>query len=345
MVEIGVNARTTETLCTGCAERLLDCGASGSQQQQNRVNSGLKFYKPLLRQRAREALVPLITPVVALVMISYPAFSQTPSVLDPIGSPHTSLQAFTLGDFPYSGTNAPDAAAAPQAAGDPTSKTESRGFVRRGIPRIWEDQKQLYRAPFQRSNFKWDAIVLAGTGALYVTDRRIERHLPGGNVDIYGNISDVALAGTAGALALSWGYGIKTHNEHLKETGLLEVEALVNTFLVYTPMQFAAGRQRPGEGNGYGDFGRHHNLDTSFPGGHAMFTIAMATVVAHEYPQPWVQALSYGAAGAVMGGRLLGRDHWSSDIFIGSALGYLIGSRIFHLHCNPSFSKACHARQ
>jgi membrane-associated phospholipid phosphatase len=75
-----------------------------------------------------------------------------------------------------------------------------------------------------------------------------------------------------------------------------------------------------------------------------MFTITMASVVAHEYPKPWVEALAYGAAGAVMGGRLLGRDHWSSDVFVGSALGYFVGSRIFHLHCNPKFSEACHRR-
>jgi len=96
---------------------------------------------------------------------------------------------------------------------------------------------------------------------------------------------------------------------NLEGTAPLEVEALVNTFLVYTPMQLAAGRQRPSEGNGYGDFGHHHNIDTSFPAGHPMFTIAMASVVPHEYPKPWVEALAYGAAAAVMGGPLLGRDH------------------------------------
>jgi hypothetical protein len=37
--------------------------------------------------------------------------------------------------------------------------------------------------------------------------------------------------------------------------GSLEVEALVNTFLIYTPMHYVAGRQRPGEANGYGDSG------------------------------------------------------------------------------------------
>jgi hypothetical protein len=296
----------------------------------------------LIRERACQMLVPLVTRTIVLLMISYPAFSQTESILDPVHPPDKPIPALNLEALSFHTASVGEAPVASEHSGDP-GQSESRGFVRRGATRLLRDQKELYLAPFQRSNFKWDAIVLAGTGALLATDRRIERHLPGGNVDIYGNFSNVALGGTAAALALAWGYGIKTHNEHLKETGLLEVEALVNTFLIYTPMQFAAGRQRPGEGNGYGDFGRHHNIDTSFPAGHAMFTIAMASVIAHEYPKPWVKALAYGAAAAVMGGRLLGRDHWSSDVFVGSALGYFIGAHIFHSHCNPKFRGACHS--
>lgn len=292
-------------------------------------------------QRTRKALILLITPALALLLISHPALSQTRSVLDPIHPLDGSVPAFKLLAPGFSSASDSDDPATFDDPSDP-NQLETQGLVRRGIKRGLRDQKELYRAPFQRSNFKWDAIVLAGTGALIATDRHIERHLPGGNVDIYGNFSNVALGGTAGALALFWGYGIKTRNEHLKEMGSLELEALVNTFLIYTPMQFVAGRQRPGEGNGYGDFGRHHNVDTSFPAGHPMFTIAMASVAAHEYPKPWVDALAYGAAAAVMGGRLLGRDHWSSDVFVGSALGYFIGSHIFHSRCNPMFSKACH---
>jgi hypothetical protein len=291
---------------------------------------------------AREALVTLITPALALVMVSHPVFGQTPSILDPNYRLDGAVQALNLKPLGPASANAPEDSAASDDPGDP-KQPEPPGRVHRGAGRLLRDQKELYRAPFRRSNFKWDAIVLTGTAALLATDRHIERHLPGGNVDIYGNFSNVALGGTAAALALSWGYGIKTHNDHLKEMGLLEVEALVNTFLIYTPMQFIAGRQRPGEGNGYGDFGRHHNINTSFPAGHPMFTIAMASVAAHEYPKPWVEALAYGGAAAVMGGRFLGRDHWSSDVFVGSALGYFIGSRIFHLHCNPKFSEACHS--
>lgn len=54
---------------------------------------------------------------------------------------------------------------------DPDGRdAEPPGPLHRGAARLWLDQKELYSAPFQRANFKWDAIVLAGTGALIATD-------------------------------------------------------------------------------------------------------------------------------------------------------------------------------
>jgi hypothetical protein len=228
------------------------------------------------------------------------------------------------------------------ASGAPPKPTEHNGLIGRIVKRGLQDQKGLYAAPFKISNLKWDAVVLAGTGAFLATDRRIERHLPGGSHQLYQNSSNVALGGLAASLAGLWAYGIKTENPHAKETGELELETLSNTFLIYTPMQFIAGRQRPGEGNGNGDFWRHHSINTSFPGGHAMFTWAMATVVAHEYPKPWVKVLAYGAATTVTAGRFLAQDHWSSDMFVGAGLGFAIGTHIFHTRCDPELSPSCH---
>jgi len=102
-----------------------------------------------------------------------------------------------------------------------------------------------------------------------------------------------------------------------------------------------AGRQRPDVGNGNGDFWKNHNINTSFPGGHAMFTFAMATVLSHEYRQKWVQALAYSAATIVTVTRFTARDHWSSDMFVGAALGIGIGAHVFHAHCDPQLSDSC----
>lgn len=236
--------------------------------------------------------------------------------------------------------------ALPDSVSDAPAVTPDRnrehGFFGRTLRRGLEDQKELYTAPFQPSNLKWDALLLAGTGALLATDRRIENQLPDGPVQRYQNTSNIAIGGLSASLAGLWIYGLKTDNLHAKETGFLELETLTNTFLIYAPMQFIAGRQRPGEGNGNGDFWQHHALNTSFPGGHTMFAWSMATVLAREYPKTWVRILAYGAAGTVTVSRLMAHDHWSSDMLVGTAFGFAIGTHIFHSHCEPGLSPSCH---
>ena len=220
-------------------------------------------------------------------------------------------------------------------------RSHHEGLVMRSVKRTLEDQRELYLTPFKPANFKWDAIELGGTAALLASDRHIEKHIGTAHYTFYQATSDIAIAGLGATLGVVWIQGIKGNHPHAKETGVLELETLVNTMLIYTPMQLLAARQRPGEGNGNGDFWKHHNINTSFPGGHAMFTFAMATVVSHEYPQKWVQTLAYLAATTVTVTRFMARDHWSSDMFVGAALGIGIGSHIFHAHCNPELSDSC----
>jgi hypothetical protein len=229
------------------------------------------------------------------------------------------------------------------AASGPTQNTQEHqpGLVRRSVKRILEDQKGIYFAPFDPSHIKYDALLLGGAAVFFVTDHRIENNLPGGHYQFYQDSSNIAIGGLAATLGGVWLYGIKGDHPHARETGEIELETLVNAFLVYAPMQFIAGRQRPGEGNGHGDFLRHSMINTSFPGGHAMFTWAMATVVAHEYSQPWVRVLNYSAAFTVTLTRFLARDHWASDMWVGTGLGLAIGTYTFHARCDPDLSASC----
>lgn len=222
-----------------------------------------------------------------------------------------------------------------------TQASNHEGLVMRSVKRTLEDQKELYLTPFKPANFKWDALELGGTAALLAEDKDIETHISHAHYTFYANTSDIAIGGLGATLGAVWIYGIKGDHPHAKELGNLELETLVNTFLIYTPMQLLAARQRPDVGNGNGDFWKNHSINTSFPGGHAMFTFAMATVVSHEYRQWWVQALAYGVASTVTVTRFMARDHWSSDMFIGSALGIGIGAHVFHAHCNPELSDSC----
>ena len=275
----------------------------------------------------------------AACLFSVNALCQTASPADTLGDasltekPRFQVSALRMDD-PADSTGSSPAAASDHGP--------EHGFLGRTVRRGLQDQKELYLAPFKPSNLKWDALLLAGTGALLATDRRIENQLPGPPYQRYQNISNITIGGLSASLAGLWIYGFKADNPHARETGLLELETLTNTFLVYAPMQFIAGRQRPGEGNGNGDFWRHHSLNTSFPGGHAMFTWSMATVVAREYPKTWVRILAYGAAGTVTVSRFMAHDHWASDMLVGSALGFAIGTHIFHSHCEPGLSPSCH---
>ena len=222
-----------------------------------------------------------------------------------------------------------------------STQAPRHGLILRSVIRGLQDQGELYSAPFKPVNFKWDALLLGGTAVLIATDRRTTRALPTGHVNLFRNITNISLGSTSAAAGGVWAYGLKTKREHAKETGELELETLANTFLIYTPMQFIAGRERPEEATGNGRFWRHGGFNTSFPAGHPMFTWAMATVLAHEYPKPWVRFLAYGAATSVSMGRFLGREHYASDVLVGSVLGYAIATHIFHARCNPARSDAC----
>jgi membrane-associated phospholipid phosphatase len=282
--------------------------------------------------------------VVSLVglLVCLPAFSQTvtpPTLSGPAAQTLTTAY-WTPGDlrsYPASWNW--------QFSAGSQDRTDSKpeGFLLRGLKRGLIDQKEIYAAPLQRSNLKWDALFLAGTGALIATDRQASRALPTDHLNASRHISDAGLIGTSAALGGIWLSSLGTKDPHARETSLLGAEAFANTAAVYAVTQLLAGRERPFQGTGNGRFWQNNSLNSSFPSGHAAFTWSMASVIAHEYPRPWVKWLAYGTAAAVSATRFTGREHFPSDVVVGSAFGYLIGTHIFHSHCKPGLSAACHS--
>jgi hypothetical protein len=264
-----------------------------------------------------------------------PALSSAPEIRGTELAPNFRVAAFRLA------TSDADQAMADPRDSTATETDQHEGWIKRSVKRIGQDQKRLYLVPAEGHNIKWDIFVLVGGGTFFVFDRRIENHVSHNNFTAYQDTSNAAIYGLAAALGGVYLYGAKTQHHHARETGTLELETLVNTFLIYTPMQLIFARQRPGEGNGNGDFFKHHAINTSFPGGHAMFTFAMASVLADEYPKPWARILAYGAASTVTVTRFLARDHFASDMFVGAALGTAIAENTFHARCNPELPSQC----
>ncbi|HUF21658.1 MAG TPA: YjbH domain-containing protein [Burkholderiales bacterium] len=95
-------------------------------------------------------------------------------------------------------------------------------------------------------------------------------------------------------------------------------------------LNYAAGRAKPEAGTGKGDFepfDRGREL-TAFPSD--LTTVAWATVTpfAKEYDAPWL----YGLAAITNLGRIAERRHWLSDTVAGAAIGYGVGSLMWHLN-------------
>jgi membrane-associated phospholipid phosphatase len=207
---------------------------------------------------------------------------------------------------------------------------------------LW-DQRSIYAAPFQRRNLKWDLLFLAATGGFIAGDRYISRAVNPDHATVSQDISNVGLysmAASVGGLFLS---SLKTQDAHARETGFLSAEAFANTAVVLSFTQLIAGRERPTEGTGNGRFWQNNALESSFPSGHSSFTWTMASVVAHEYPKPWMRWLVYGTATTVSVTRVTGLKHFSSDVEVGGVFGYLIGQHIFNSHCVAGVSPSCHS--
>jgi membrane-associated phospholipid phosphatase len=106
--------------------------------------------------------------------------------------------------------------------------------------------------------------------------------------------------------------------------------------LPHIAMNLVFGRQRPyegtGENRGEGEFFANHAMGSAFPSGHSLYTWSMASVLADEYPSTPNRLVWYGVGTTVAISRVTARDHWVSDVIVGSTLGYLIGRHIFQAH-------------
>ena len=125
-----------------------------------------------------------------------------------------------------------------------------------------------------------------------------------------------------------------THNDLLRETAVLSAEAMADATILDQGLKYAIDRQDPQQGDGTGRFWPH-GLKTwpdgqSMPSEHAMNVWAFAHVVATQYNGPATKAFVYSLATTVSVSRVIARQHFPSDVVVGSVFGYLIGGYVEH---------------
>ncbi|HEY6249856.1 MAG TPA: capsule assembly Wzi family protein, partial [Candidatus Angelobacter sp.] len=153
----------------------------------------------------------------------------------------------------------------------------------------------------------------------------------------FSNVGLAIVVGGGGGIYL-WG---RWHSDdHQRETGILSGEAAINALLIDELFKVATRRGRPTDGTGQGRFGHGSALNSSFPSAHAIVTWSIASVLAHEYPGPLTKLLAYGLATGVSVARVTGKQHFPSDVLVGSALGWMIGREVYAKHHDPVFGGA-----
>jgi hypothetical protein len=233
-----------------------------------------------------------------------------------------------------------------QTSPQPSPKPQpgaSPSLERRFFKNILHDQKAIWTAPFstEKSDVKWIAPLTISSAVLFATDRHSAGELlePGDHhtrLEISNAISHGgSLYSTSAIAGAFYVIGRAEHNNRARETGLLSLEALVNSNLVTSALKAASQRPRPHIDDASGEF---FDKGTSFPSGHAANAWSLATVVAHEYGRhrPLVQIAAYGLASAVSLSRYTAEKHFLSDALIGSAIGYGIGRYVYRTRHDPS---------
>jgi membrane-associated phospholipid phosphatase len=227
----------------------------------------------------------------------------------------------------------PDAPGAlPEAPDARTAVTE------KGLPlAVLKDQVSIWTSPvrLRTHDLIWLVPFGAATGITLATDTDAMRDLSRDRAFNKDNVnaSNYLLGGAIAIPVGLYGIGVFRGNAHARETGLLAGEALVDSVVVEEVAKFVFRRERPLYNNAAGDFfAANVGGNSSFPSSHSTLAWTVAGVISGEYPSKWAQLGVYSVASAVSVTRVLGQEHFPTDVFVGGVAGWLIGHYVFEKH-------------
>lgn len=218
--------------------------------------------------------------------------------------------------------------------------TPASNIPRDFVKDIAADQRRVFASPFhiKKHDWVWLLPLGAATGYLIATDQRNMNEHVRTNAAAQQKSSDLSNGGLlalgAAPTFLLW-KGWREGDSYHRDSGLLSMRALADVLIDSELLKLAADRERPLFDHGSGAFETGGRMNSSFPSVHAASAWAMASVIATRYPNWWTQAAAYGLAGAVSFSRVSAKQHFPSDVMIGSALGFLVGRYVAHQGAPP----------
>ncbi len=206
---------------------------------------------------------------------------------------------------------------------------------------LLHDQKAIWTSParLRTHDLRWLLPLAAATGAGIATDHRASTSVvlrdPGFN-QANVNASNVLIGGFLAAPVALYGFGHLRDDAHAHEAAILSGEALLDGVVVEQGVKLLTFRERPALDNGRGLFFQSSaGVSSSFPSSHALLAWSEAAVLAGEYRSRWSRLGIYSLATGVSLTRVLGQEHFPSDVLVGSAAGWLIGHFVYRTRHVP----------
>jgi membrane-associated phospholipid phosphatase len=256
--------------------------------------------------------------------------------------------AYALPDYPASLDSSTEssssAAASPASVPLPPPSKEDPGADRevslRKLPmNFLHDQKDMWLFPLELGKGRhWlpALFITGGTAVFIATDPQTMPHFrQTTDFHSFNRVFSTTVTGAAIAVvpAVFYGVSLLRHDSYDQGFALFAGEAVADDAILMVVMKAIARRARPTElpvTGPYNDTFFHSNASffgkgTSFPSGHALMAFSVATVFARRYKEHrWVPYLAYAAASAIAFSRVTTGAHFPSDVFVGSALGFVI---------------------
>lgn len=206
----------------------------------------------------------------------------------------------------------------------------------RNAPRnILSDQAAIWTSPahLRDSNMAGPALLVLATAVLITTDHQVmsDHFQDTSRANEAVTASNGLVGGFVAAPAILYGMGRIKHDDHASETGILGGEAMADGLAVDEVLKLVSLRERPTLDGAKGKFFQTSvGFDSSFPSTHSIVAWSSAAVIASEYNGPLTKLAAYGLATGVSAARVLGRQHFPSDVLVGSAVGWMIGRYVAH---------------
>lgn len=204
-----------------------------------------------------------------------------------------------------------------------------------------EETGDFFTAPsnWDKNDFITLGIITAATYGLMFADQPIKNEMAKINSNkthwlmeigrYWGEpIPSIALSG----LLLIHGYAFD--NNTTKKIGFEVGQSFLYSVTVTSGLKIIIGRARPSTGNDSFTFQpfAFKNSNWSLPSGHTTVAFSLSTVLAANTDSYALKTAAFIPAFLTAFSRVYQNHHWTSDVFLGAAIGYFVGKFVTDLH-------------